>query len=90
MKAEIALNAVSGIAALVAAGLWLKASIIPTPAKFTYLSFFVSDDGKDGHIESEVTDLMKSVAIQSKWNAWAARSAAVAAICQVAAIFAAH
>jgi hypothetical protein len=67
----------SAIFALIAATLWLSASLIKTP-KNLRVFVHISDKG----ISGDVADLARGVAKQSRWNSFAALAAAVAAVLQ--------
>ena len=68
---QIALQVLVAILAVLSAVLWGLASKVNTPTELTYQS---------------APDLMRAVAKQSHLNAWAARSAALAALCQMGAV----
>jgi len=75
------LQSLSAFFALLAAGLWFYASRLRLPEKLTHIT--LDDEGGFG---GELRELFSGVALQSKWNAWAAGSAGLAAAFQTLAI----
>ena len=70
----------SALSALIAAGLWLWASLVKTPKELNQF-LIISDDG----ITGDVADLERGVATQSLWNSRAAIAAGIAAFLQAVA-----
>ena len=81
MLTAASFNEASGVLAVLAAGLWLKASLIKTPRKLDAIIF--TDMGAEG----ELPELFEGVHKQSRWNAAAALSSGFAAAAQAAAAF---
>jgi hypothetical protein len=81
----------SGFFGLLAAVLWFKSAMVTTPEKFSV--HVVEASGLLGQplgtkyvgygYSSELSELAQALIRQSRWNAWGARSAAVAAFLQV-------
>lgn len=76
MTGQDYINLASACSAFVAAALWLRASMVPTPPKLDIIT--IGDDGFGG----ELPLLFDGVARQSRWNKWAAGSAGIAALLQ--------
>jgi hypothetical protein len=74
------LQSLTAFFALVAAGMWLYASRLPTPKELTVIT--LRDTGFGG----ELPKLFSAVALQSKWNARAAGCAAASAALQAVTI----
>lgn len=62
--------------AFVAAVCWLRASLVKMPKELRHLFHMT----RQGPFEGDVADIFKGVLEQSRWNAYAAMFAAVAAI----------
>jgi hypothetical protein len=80
---KIVVNVISAIAAIVAAFLWYKASVvtIKPAAEVTdgsWQDFQITDEGSN----NEPYDVIKTGKEQAKWNKYAAIAASVAAIFQ--------
>ncbi|CAG1770639.1 hypothetical protein [Geobacter sp.] len=77
---KIAINAISAIAAMVAAFLWYKASVVTVkPAEEGVEGdFMITDEDSN----NEPYDVIKTGKEQARWNKYAAIAASVAAIFQ--------
>lgn len=77
------IQAASCFFGLAAALFWLKAGLIKTPAKISYLSMVRSSDGKEGGMEGPLADIAKGLSEQGRWNGYAAICASIAGLFQV-------
>jgi hypothetical protein len=84
------LEIASGILALVAAGLWLKSSLVKIPRNFqinvtseaTLGDVRISDRFDSSRSSAELVELAQRLGAQGAWSAWAAGFAAAAAFAQ--------
>jgi len=67
----------SAVFAFLAGGIWLRASLIPTPKEIAAIVVY---DARG--IGGELAELTNALRRQGRWNAWAALSASVAAMLQ--------
>jgi hypothetical protein len=73
---KFAIDVAGAVCAFIAAGFWLRASLVKTPKELRRLIHMPPS----GPIEGDLADLARGVSAQSRWNALAATFAAAAAV----------
>ena len=77
MTPKVVINALSAVFALIAAGLWFRSTTATAIVDPNNQGMIISKDTPKGRV-----DILETAALQTKWNKWAAGSAAMAAALQ--------
>lgn len=83
MSLKTVVVALSGVAGLISAGLWIWSAVVRVP----YSQRFTDDGHPEGVLSDGKTDFLRTWSMQSRVSAWAAIAASFAAGLQAVSLF---